>query len=479
MVEKVKGAMCIVALSRAAKQAGLPTGVTLADARARIPDLWVEESDHRADADLLARVAEDCDRVTPLVMIDAPDGLTLDITGSEHLFGGEAALRLGLSRRLRRAGLHVRSVIAGAPDTARALARFGRQAIVAPGEETASVRSLPIAALQLPEPHRVAIMRAGLKTIGAIIDRPGQVFSARFGEEMMRRLHRLQGLAPAPLTPHRAAPMLWVERRFAEPIGRSEHVEAALRELADDACTRLFERREGGRVFEAAFHRADGVVRRVLIETGRAVRDADIVLRLFREKLDALADPLDPGFGFDLIRLSLLAADPLAPLQPGLDGRAIEKEEVTDLATRLSIRFGLERVLRFLPENTHNPSRAARTVPAIFNPMTSAVWPASAADEPPLRPVRIFDPPQPLSVGMAEVPDGWPRRFTWRRRQYEVVHGEGPERIAPEWWREDADKAVRDYYRVEETQGGRFWLFRSGPYGADTPPAWYLHGVFA
>ena len=478
VVEKQKGAMRLVALSRQAKRVGLATGISLADARARIPDLWVEEIDHIADAALLDAVADDCDRVTPIVMADAPDGLTLDITGCDHLFGGEAALRLGLSRRLRRAGLHTRTVIAGAPDTARALARFGHVAIVPPGGEAAVVRTLPIAALGLAEKDRVAISRAGLKTIGALADRPGQLFSSRFGEEMTHRLRRLQGLAPAPLTPRRSIPMLWLERRFAEPIGRSEHVEAALSELAQEACVRLGERREGGRVFEACFFRTDGAVRRILVETGRPMRDHAIMLRLFRERLDSLADPIDPGFGFDLIRLSLLATETLASLQSSLDGRAAEEDQVADLADRLSTRFGAERVLRFAPENTHDPARAARAVPASLNPMTSAVWPVPGSGEPPLRPTQIFDPPQPIQIRLVEVPDGPPRRFSWRRKEFDVRRAEGPERIAPEWWRAP-DAVTRDYYRIEDVEGRRFWLFRAGDYAADATPAWYIHGVFA
>lgn len=478
VVEKQKGAMRLVSLSRPARTVGLTPGLTLADARTRIPDLWVEEVDHAADAVLLDAIAEDCDRVTPVVMVDAPDGLVLDITGSGHLFGGEAKLRLGLSQRLRRTGLHVRSVIASAPDTARALARFGNVAIVPPGGEAAAVRRLPIAALGLPEKDRLAISRAGLKTIGALADRPGQVFSARFGEAMTLRLRRLQGLAPSPLTPRRAIPMLWAERRFAEPIGRSEHVEAALGELANETCTRLHERREGGRVFEASFHRADGAVRRIVVETGRPLRDPPTIMRLFREKLDALADPVDPGFGFDMMRLAIIAADPLAALQSGLDGHAIEAGEIADLADRLATRFGAERVVRFIPQDTHNPDRAARDIPAAFNPMTSLVWPASEPGEPPLRPTQIFNPPHMVEITLAEIPDGPPRRFCWRRKSFEIARAEGPERIAPEWWRAPA-AVTRDYYRVEDAEGRRFWLFRAGPYGGPAPPAWYLHGVFA
>lgn len=477
--EKVKGAQRLMAVSPDAKRAGLAVGMTLADSRARIPDLWVEKMDAQADAALLDRIAEDCDRFSPAVVVDAPDGLLLDITGCDHLFGGEAQLRGTFSHRMRSAGLHVRTVIASAPDAARALARYGRAAIVPPGEDAIAVRVLPVAALGLEEDDRLAISRAGLKTIGALADRPSLPFAARFGEQMTLRLRRIQGIVDPPLAPRRAVPMLWVERHFPEPIGRMEDVEAVLSELGREAGARLSERREGGRVFEASFFRADGAIRRVVIETGRPMRDAATLLRLFREKLDALADPIDPGFGFDLIRLSIPQAEHFEALQPGLDGRAVEADAIADLVDRLSTRFGATRVIRFLPENTHDPDHAARAVPASFNPMTSDVWPAPDAAEPPLRPIQMFDPPQPIRITMAEVPDGPPRKFAWRRREYHIARAEGPERIAPEWWR-NPDAPTRDYYRVEDAEGRRFWLFRAGPYSKEKPqPAWFMHGVFA
>ena len=171
----------------------------------------------------------------------------------------------------------------------------------------------------------------------------------------------------------------------------------------------------------------------------------------------------------------------LRPLAPAARPQAAwaEADAIADLVDRLSTRFGATRVIRFLPENTHDPDHAARAVPASFNPMTSDVWPAPDAAEPPLRPIQMFDPPQPIRITMAEVPDGPPRKFAWRRREYHIARAEGPERIAPEWWR-NPDAPTRDYYRVEDAEGRRFWLFRAGPYSKEKPqPAWFMHGVFA
>jgi protein ImuB len=254
-------------------------------------------------------------------------------------------------------------------------------------------------------------------------------------------------------------------------------VETALAALARAVTETLAGRGEGGRRFVASFFRSDGAVRRVGIETAEPCRDAAALMRLLRTRLDLLADPLDPGFGFDGIRLSVPEAEPLGPLQPGFDGRAVAERAVADLIDRLSVRFGRERVERFVTRDTHDPVRAGGTVPALAAP-APAPCPAAPAGEPPLRPLQVFDPPEPVEV-LAEVPDGPPLRFRWRRVLHEVARAEGPERIAPEWWREGAGATARDYYRVEDREGRRFWLCREGLYGPAPPPRWFVQGLFA
>lgn len=473
-VEKVKGALRLSAISPQARAVGLSSGLTLADARARIPDLAVADHDPIADATFLERIADDCDRWTPLVALDGPDGLVLDITGCAHLFGGEAMMRTRLLAHLQHHGLTLCAVVAGTPEAARALARCGKGGVVPFGREQECVAPLPITALGVPEETVTGLSRAGLKTIGDLASRPGTPLAARFGEELLVRLRRTLGLEDVRIVPRRPLPACIAERRFAEPIGRAEDVEGALAMLVDDVALMLEARGEGGRAFEASFFRADGAVRRIAVETARPSRDPKSLGRLFHEKLDALADPLDPGFGFDLVRLAVLRTEALAPAQVSLDGRAIEEEEVTALIDRLAARLGRERVLRFMMRDTHDPDRAATLVPAA-DPSEA---PIRMPDELLARPLMMFDPPQPIEA-LAEVPDGAPLRFRWRRVVHEVVHAEGPERIAAEWWRQPTSVPTRDYFRVENREGSRFWLFRAGLYDREPgAPRWYLHGLF-
>ncbi len=479
-MEKIAGAVRLVALNRRAVALGLAPGLGLADARARFPDLEAVPADTHADAALLDRLAIIAERFTPGVALDPPHGLLLDVSGCAHLFGGEAGLRRAFVRAVRRCGLSVQATIAGTPDAARALARFGRVGVVSPGMDAAMVRALPVAALGVDDATVRALARAGLKRIEDLADRPSVALAARFGEGLTRRLRRTLGEEDARIVALRPLPACATQRQFAEPLTHADAIEMVLHDLVADAARLLEARGEGGRRFEASFFRSDGAVRRIAVETGQPSRDAAAILRLFRERLDALADPLDPGFGFDCVRLGVPITDPLGPAQPDLDGQRAEAFALGELIDRLVARLGRDRVLGFAPRDTHDPMRETRHVRAGSAGGLGRMppWPAPEPGAPPARPIRLFARPQPVDT-LAEVPDGPPRRFRWRQRLHETLRAEGPERIAPEWWRAGIDEPTRDYYRVEDRAGRRFWLFREGLYGAEAVPRWYLHGLFA
>jgi protein ImuB len=231
------------------------------------------------------------------------------------------------------------------------------------------------------------------------------------------------------------------------------------------------------------------VVRTLVVDTGQAVTRAAIIDRLFKERFDALNDPLDPGFGFDLVRLSASRTEIVVQQQRDLDSHVHDDDELAALVDRIAARIGGRRVSVHLPQDTHIPERAALAVPAqrCLAAAISAEWPARAAGEPPLRPLRLFERPEPIKVPLATIPDGPPHQFTWRRALHAVVRSEGPERIAMEWWKEDGKRLTRDYFRIEDAEGLRFWIFRDGLYeselrdeeGKSVPANWFVHGLFA
>ncbi|MGE3066213.1 MAG: DNA polymerase Y family protein [Hyphomicrobiaceae bacterium] len=487
VVEKVQGALRIASVNQSAARLRLTPGLALADARARIPYLVVAESDPEADARLLADLGLFCVRFTPWVALSSPDGLLLDITGCAHLFGGESCLRATALERLARLGLDVRGSIAGTPDAAWTLARYSDEAIVPEGKDEASVRPLPVTALAgLDDETGVALRRAGLKTIGDLADRPMQALAARFGQSLVTCLARALGRENVRITPLRPPPKVVVRRLFPEPMTPADLLSDVLTGMIEEAAEALGARVEGGRLFETSLFRSDGAIRRLAVQIGRPCRDPPVVIRLYRECLQALADPVDPGFGFDCIELAVPVTEPLAANQPGLDGQLPDDDAAGDLFDRLVVQLGRDRVMRFAARDTHDPDRETHLVPVRRGPNSRSPRPADHASwvepqegEPPARPLQMFDPPQPIEI-LAEMPDSPPVRFRWRRILHEIVRAEGPERIEQEWWRAESPVEPRDYYRVEDAEGRRFWIFRAAPYRQGAPmPRWFLHGVFA
>ncbi|HWU25138.1 MAG TPA: DNA polymerase Y family protein, partial [Rhizomicrobium sp.] len=361
---KQKNALAIGAADILAEKLGLVVGMALADARAMVPDLDVAVADEAADAKLLERVAAWCDRYTPFVALDPPHTLLLDVTGATHLFGGERAFLHSIRGALANQGLAVRAALAGTAVAARALARVKDGAIIAPGEDAAGVACLPVDALLLDLFVLHAFRRAGLKTIGQVAKRARAELVARFGEEVASVLDRALGKAEKPISPRMPLPDYMAEHRFADPVVSEDVIAATLHALAERIARLLEERGEGARRLEASFFRADGAIHRLGIGTGRPIRDPKIIARLFREKLDALSDPLDPGFGFDLIRLCVPRAEKANPEAIRIDVSAKDDEDVAYLVDRLAARFGSARILSFKPNNTHIPEAAGVAMPA-------------------------------------------------------------------------------------------------------------------
>lgn len=472
----------LAALDEAAERLGLAPGMALADARAMHPGLEALLHDEADDARLLSGLADWCDRFTPLVAFDGDDGLFLDVTGCAHLFGGEKAMLDDALARLMHLGFAARGALAATAGAAHAAARFRCGDVIEAGDEAALLSPLPLVALRLEKAVRAGLESVGLKTAGALIAAPRAPLARRFGADALIRLDRALGRLDEPLSPRRILPLVSAERRLAEPISQSEDVERLVTMLAKSLAGELERRGEGARLVELTLYRLDGAVNRLVVGASRAVRDPDALRRLFRERLAALGDDFDAGFGYDMARLSVLEAAAFDARQERLDGEAGDapREALALLADRIRARLGEQALLAPAFVDSALPERAARLAPFDGSPPDPPLRrddDSVAAESPPARPLRLFAPAERIEA-VAEVPDGPPVRFRWRRALYRVARAEGPERLAPEWWRGDAGR-TRDYYRVEDDTGRRWWLARDGLYGEAATPRWYLHGAFA
>jgi protein ImuB len=442
--------------------------MALTQARALVPALDARDADAEADTALLTRLAlYAARRWTPRASVSPPDGLFLDLTGAAHLFGGEEAMARRLVAFCARAGFTARIAVAGTPGAAHALARFAAEPLrlCPPGGEAEALAPLPLAALRVEEAVLAAASRLGLSTVGELLPLPRGPLQRRFGRTLLLRLDQALGRAGEALEPVVPEDPPMATLRLLEPIATAEAIAEALRLLMARLIETLARDGLAARTLTLLCERVDGRVERIAIGTARPTRDGAHLLRLLSMRIETI----EPGFGIETMRLVAGRAEPLAPEQ--LSGEKAAAD-IAPLVDRLAGRLGGRRVYRATAVESDVPERSvARTGPLA----AAAPWPHWP------RPVRLLSPPERVENVVALLPDQPPRRFTWRGRAYRVRAADGPERIHGEWWKRTAEAdAVRDYFRVEEEEGARFWLYRRGD-GVDARTgdlSWYLHGVF-
>lgn len=478
--------MRISALNQKARQCGLYDGMRLSDARALLPSLATKIAKPETDMRALSKLASWCQRYTPMVSVDGANGLWLDITGAEHFYGGEEGLLADLKQRLSTLGFENKLGLAETAGAASAIARFANangMRVIPAGHLLQALTPLPLEALRLNEKALYLLKRFGLKTIGSLHDIPRSSLKRRFPskevcEAVLHRLDQIFGRVPEPITPLKAAPVYVERQSFAEPVLATESFRLSLHDLLERLTKQMEQDGKGvTRLAFTAYH-ADGGLSHIAIATARPSRDAGHLAHLFRDKIETI----NPGFGVDVVALSANSVEPLAVEQIALSQNNLAQGDVDQLIDRLSNRLGAHNVQRIAFRESHVPERVEQRVSASQERMHEV----SNSSAKPLRPSRLLTRPEPIQV-MAEVPEGPPIHFAWRRVRHRVMRAEGPERIAPEWWQINREttrgqQRTRDYYRVEDDQGRRFWLFREGLYrNADkgAPPTWYMHGLFA
>lgn len=476
----------IAATNAAADRLGLYAGMGLADARAIYPALKVEAADPEGDGAALKKLALWHQRYSPFTRDEAPDGLLLDIAGCAHLFGGEAALLEELHIRLRSFGLTAKLSIAPTIGAASAMARYGagERTIVAKETLREGLAPLPVAALRLEAQTVSALAKVGLKRIGDLFGKPRAPLAARFGPLLVRRLDQALGKENETFCALTPPPFYRSAERFAEPIVTLAGVEHAVGRLARNLAETLEKAGKGARRLELALHRVDGWFETLEVRTSAPARDAEHIARLFRERLDRIEDRA--GFGFEVITLDAFDAADVVPHQDGFqaEGARQATDDLARLLDRFINRFGARNVRRFAPHESFIPERAVCPV-SVLRPSARHDWEnfmqrleggVSFS-----RPLLLFAAPEPV-IALSIAPDSPPVRFEWRRVSHRVARADGPERIAPEWWRPAADgesRQTRDYYRVEDEAGRRFWLYRDGLYEREgDAPRWFIHGLF-
>ncbi|MEM8868777.1 MAG: DNA polymerase Y family protein [Pseudomonadota bacterium] len=481
VVQTVKNAQRIVAHEPGAVNGQVSLEQKLGDARALVPDLDVYPAAPHEDAALLEQIGRWCDRYTPLVGLSGTDGLMMDISGCAHLFGGEAEMIEMLRARLRGQGFNLRLGVADTIGAAWGLARFGTQPAALSGGDLAPLLALPLEALRIDEKTVLALRRLGLRRIGCLTPLPRAPLTTRFGAGLLQRLDQALGRAAESLMPLTPPVDITAEKAFFDPITHADDITRSITLLAQTLVPLLEARDQGARALELRLFRVDGHRQHLIVEAAHPLRDPARIAALFRERIAGLAVDIDAGFGFDLVKLAVLRSETFAGTQGDLVSGSQNTDRFEALIDRLGARLGAERVRGFVGADTHIPERSFGTLPVIrMRGAAAAGSTAGALRVPPLtRPLWLMSRPEAIDV-LAQVPDGAPMRFRWRKVGYVAARSEGPERIACEWWRDGRAAPTRDYFQVEARDGYRFWMFRHGLYDRErTAPRWYMQGVFA
>ena len=438
---------------------GVRPGQALSDAQAIAPDAEAVEADPAADAELLQRLALWATRFSPFVAV-AESALLLDVTGATHLFGGEAAVLRRAVRGLARLGLTACGVLASAPGTALALARAGlSDLLVPPGHEDRAIDGLPLWVLPVAPETVTTLSRMGLRCIGDVRRQPRAPLVRRFGTGLLQALDEIAGDLVRPLSPIRPPPDFEAARDLLEPLITREAIDTAVEQLLRTLCRKLEAAARGARRVVLRAYRVDGVVQEVAIGTGLPSRDPAHLGRLLAERLEGL----EPGFGFDRLTLDAQVTEEMTGTQGRFVGGASQREELARLFDRLSQRL---QVWRLAPAESHWPEREVMRVAATAEVAMPPDWPRVP------RPSLLLK--RPIGIrAMALLPDAPPSRLWIGRVGHRVQSAEGPERLEPEWWRDQSERPGRDYYRVELSSGVRLWVCRSG-FGEAA--RWFVHG---
>ncbi|WOB06978.1 DNA polymerase Y family protein [Piscinibacter gummiphilus] len=473
----------LIASADAAAQAlGVSVGMKRATALGLAPHLLLGQADAWRDAQALQGVAHAALAFTPMVCLDEPDGVLLEVQSSLRYFGGLAALLGRLRDALAPFGHRLQIVSAPTPHGAALLARLHDE-LHCPDRHTLqrALEEAPIGVMATGAPHEQTLLGMGLRCLGELRQLPRAGVARRFGKALLDEMDRAFGDRPDPREPLVLPPTF---RSGLELFARADTTEQLLHG-AQMLLLRLVAWLSAQHAFVTRFrllmkHEArwrDGHTAPITpleVALAEPSRDVAHMLTLLRERLAQMALPAPT------LELAIESDDivrrppPNAELFPTPQS---ERAGLVQLIERLQARLGREQVQCLVPVADHRPERATQVVPADPQLMkrADAVGPAAVCDaaqpgrETLTRPLWLLPEPQALK----------------ERQSHPLLDGQlvqllvGPERIETGWW--DGGLAERDYFIGQTTEGGLVWVYRTRPQHLPTSraPGWFLHGRFA
>lgn len=461
------GRMIITASNTPAQKKGIKKGMVLADAKALFPPLQHFDDKPNLERQLLERIAEWCIRFTPIASVDPPGGIILNASGCSHLWGSDEAYIEDIIERLHAKGYHAKAAMADTIGAAWAMARFSNIKVVEPGKHIDALMALPPEALRIEPATVERLHKLGLRQIKSFVSMPRPSLRRRFGSLIIERINQAVGTEQEYIEP--VYPVEPYQERLPciESIATRTGIEIALRQLLEQMCERLQKEGKGLRSAYFRGYRIDSNVSGIQISTSRASNNIEHLYHLFQMKIEIM----EPGLGFELFVLEATKVEDHAPVQEEFwkINSGLNNNHLSELIDRISGKIGPNAISRYLPDEHYWPERSFKKATS-FTEQPATDW---KLDRP--RPVKLLAIPEQIEV-TAPIPDYPPMLFRHKGKLHKITKADGPERIEREWWFEDGEH--RDYYAVEDDQGARYWLFRSGHYDEHNKPKWYLHGFF-
>ena len=466
MTKLSHGRKIITAVNQLAEQQGIFPGKTLADARAILPDLRDHDEPDAAREKILEKLGQWSIRFSPEVGIDLPDGIYMDVTGCAHLWGGEKAYLEYIRERFTERGYEIRLAMADSYGMAWGLCRYGGQQMYCiQGFSPSAFLALPIAALRIEPEMLDAMHTLGLFEVKQLLSIPVHALKRRFGQLLVTRIQQSMGECRIWIKTIVIPKPFEVRLPCLEPIISRQGVEIAIHRLLDDLKGLLLQQQQGLRKIRFSAYAADGKVYTLLVQMGMATLNITHVFGLLALQLEQVKTEA----GLELFTLFAEHTEAYNPTQEKIweTSTGINIERLSEWMDYIIMKFGRDSVQRYLPSEHHIPEKSV--VNAADLKLSSALkWLQG-----PVRPIHLLDPPEKIEV-TAPIPDYPPMMFRHKGQLHRIIRADGPERIEQEWW--VARGRHRDYYAVEDEEGKRYWLFRSGHYDEAKTYTWYLHG---
>ena len=463
LVTPQHGVLRVLAVSDPVAQAGVQLEMSAAQARALVPHLHLEilDSPEAEQADL-RELANQLEVLGPHAELLSPDCISVDISKSSSLLGGEAAC-LELAMRSLRSLNHLSRIWivdrdrAEAPVAAKALAQWkNKHQILPPGGLADALHDLPLSFLPISPPLRTSLHALGLRSAGAVAALPAASIAHRYGEEGLW-LHTLCRSLPRPIPPaaiHQTRPQVCSTHTFTSPATHIPRLMAVLNQGLEDISIALRHRNQACLKLHIRLELEAHSDRHLHVRLGRPIRESTLLSKLLQQRLESL----QLRSGIEAAHLTALELCDYQGEQRNLLDRTQSREDFQALFSRLGDSLGSHALFSPTLEATHRPEGAWSTSSAATTPTPPSLE----------RPTLLLALPRAISV---ETEKDRPVQILLEGRLYRIQRSRGPERVCGEWWR--SEDFNRDYWSLQISQGRRLWVFLDRK-----TQEWWLHGWF-